>query len=975
MLGTKSGGVRRSRDVAACLGLAWLLACGADAGLGAEARVPWTTSHVEGSPEPPKPYVARRVAPKVMFNQALEIVYDAVSHRWFVLEQTGKMFTLPHDGDPDHGDLAADIHALHPDLDYLYSIAFHPKYAENHYVYVTYTRGAGLPEGTKLSRFVMQDVAGVPHLDGSSEKVILTWRSGGHNGANIRFGPDGFLYVSTGDSEVPSPPDPLNTGQDISDLLSSILRIDVDHGEGGKGYATPRDNPFVDLPKARPEVWAYGLRNPWKMSFDRATGRLWCGDVGWELWEMIHLIERGGNYGWSAMEASQPVRADAPKAPTPIRAPIVAHSHDEAASITGGVVYHGKRFPELEGAYLYGDWETGKMWALWYDGKQVTRHEEIADTHHKIVAFGQDAEGEVVYVHYGYQGTVHELERRPATNTRKFPTRLSDTGLFDSVNPLRPAPGVYEFTVAAPMWQEGTQAWFHVGLPGSSMIHTEREKESDKGSALPMTYKLVWPAGSVLAKTVWTEIRDGVGEASRRRMLETQLMHYDGAAWNAYAYRWNEAHTDATLVPAIGEKQPLPLGPKEGPGASAAVWTTSARSECLRCHNSWCGYALAFTPAHLAFGRMNGGSAVEEMRRLGLVDEGFVQQSGLLGLRDAKDASASLEARARSYLHANCSHCHRQAAGGAVNMVLNAELLPAAMRALDTTPQQGGLGLAQPKLIDPGHPWSSVICVRVAKSGMGHMPIIGPHEIDPTGLRLMEDWIASLKGATSASDLLPKAWTREAVAQRLASVEGAMEVLRAVDEGALAGELRVFALESAWQSSLATVRDLFDRFIPADRRVETLGANPDPETILRLKGNASRGALLLSVQGKMGVCLGCHSVAGAGRDFGPDLTHVGSRLKRELILESVLLPSKVIAPGYAAVTVALKDGSSQLGFVVKEDSTGVTLKLATGQSVTLVRSDIASQTKLPISLMPEGLMQSATAQEAADLVSYLEGLK
>jgi len=454
------------------------------------------------------------------------------------------------------------------------------------------------------------------------------------------------------------------------------------------------------------------------------------------------------------------------------------------------------------------------------------------------------------------------------------------------------------------------------------------------------------------------------------------MLYFDGASWNAYAYRWNEAQTDATLMPASGEKKPLPLAAKDGAGASpSGVWTTSARSECLRCHNSWCGYALAFSPAHLAFGSMNGENAVEELRRLGLVDEGFAQQSALLGLRDAKDASASLEVRARSYLHANCSHCHRQAAGGAVNMMLNAELLPAAMKALETTPQQGGLGLAQPKLIDPGHPWSSVICVRVAKSGMGHMPIIGPHDIDATGVRLLEDWIASLQGATSASELLPKTWTREAVAQRLTTVEGAMEVLRAVDEGALGGDLRVFALESAWQSPLATVRDLFDRFIPAERRVETLGASPAPEGILRLNGDAGRGAQLLSVQGKMGVCLGCHSISGTGRDFGPDLSHVGSRLKRDQILESVLLPSKVIAPGYAAVTVSLKDGSSQLGFVVKEDSAGVILKLASGQSLTLAREDITAQTKLPNSLMPEGLLQSATAQEAADLVSYLEGLK
>src|SRR5205814_436966 len=163
-------------------------------------------------------------------------------------------------------------------------------FAENHQIFITYTTGAGKDDGTKLSRFTLlpTEKRETRNESLSNEQVILTWLSGGHNGANLQFGPDNFLYISTGDAEVPSPPDPRNTGQDITDLLSSILRIDVDHQDAGLAYAIPKDNPFVHTPKARPEIWAFGLRNPWKMSFDRATGRLWCGDVGWELWEMIH---------------------------------------------------------------------------------------------------------------------------------------------------------------------------------------------------------------------------------------------------------------------------------------------------------------------------------------------------------------------------------------------------------------------------------------------------------------------------------------------------------------------------------------------------------------------------------------------------------------------------------------------------------------------------------------------------------------
>ena len=148
-------------------------------------------------------------------------------------------------------------------------------------------------------------------IDPQSEQVILKFWSGGHNGGCLDFGNDGYLYISTGDAAAPSPPDVMMTGQDCSDLLSSVLRIDVDHAEPGKPYRIPADNPFVNMPGVRPEIWAFGFRNPWKMSFDRATGDLWVGDVGWELWELIFKVKRGGNYGWSVMEGPQPVHVEA----------------------------------------------------------------------------------------------------------------------------------------------------------------------------------------------------------------------------------------------------------------------------------------------------------------------------------------------------------------------------------------------------------------------------------------------------------------------------------------------------------------------------------------------------------------------------------------------------------------------------------------------------------------------------------------
>lgn len=969
-------------------------------------RVPWTTSHIHGSPDPPKPFVARRIYGDVAFNKPTELEYDPVSKCWLLLEQWGKLFALRHDDPGAKPVLCADLKAKYQDLDYLYGLALHPHYAENHLVYLCYTRGADIDDATRVSRFQMKRDAtsGLPVLDVASEEVIFTWRSGGHNGANLQFGPDDMLYISTGDAASPSPPDPRNTGQDVSDLLSSILRIDVDHSDPGCAYAIPKDNPFVGQmvdsaehkPKpARGEVWAYGLRNPWKMSFDRATGRLWCADVGWELWESVDLIERGGNYGWSSMEASQPVRADAPKPPTPIRPPVVAHSHDEAASITGGYVYHGKKFPELEGAYIYGDWATGKIWALWYDGKQVTRHEEIADTHHKIVTFGQAPDGEIIYADYNDAAGLYALERNSAEKTEKFPTKLSETGLFvpKKHSWLEPEKGVYTFGINEPMWADaGVVMNLHIALPGMGGIRTNVKTGAPKDGVTPVTYTVEWPKDSVLVQT-YSYYKEDLGlnqpnPVQTSKFIETQILHYDGVDWNAYSYRWNEDDSDAELVPAAGEERTVHAG-----AAWKKQWRFHSRAECIRCHNSWTGYALAFQPLQLvgvprfnAPPRDPGARLLDQtdiFQSLQLLDSHFLEQTNQR-LVDTRSPAINFEnsfffqqsqLRARSYLHANCSHCHRQNAGGAVNMMLNTELLLPQTRTVGVTPQQGGLGLRNPKLIDPGNPWNSVICVRMAKPGAGHMPLVGLHDVDVEGLRAIEDWIAQMDGkAIDAAALLPKQWSKSLIEQKLATVEGAMEVLRAVDDEGIKDDLLKAALDLAWKSPLPTVRDLFERFKPEDQREKTLGTQIDTAAMLAMKGDSAHGAQVLSLQGKLGACYACHFINGTGKDFGPDLSHVGTRLTKAQILESILQPSKVIAQGFAAVAVETKDGTSYLGFVVNEEPEMLHLKTATG-SVDVKKAELKKLTKLPASLMPEGQLAGLTAQEAADVLAFLSGLK
>ena len=905
-------------------------------------KAEWKTSRIHGTPEPPKPYVAEQVFAQVPLSEALDMVPVPGLNQWVFVQNGGQLVVVANDQAATKADVALDLKAKYPNMDHAYGVAFHPKFATNKQVFVTYTNGDKLDDGSRLSRFIAkQDKPLV--IDPASEEILLTWRSGGHNGAAVTFGNDGLLYLSTGDSEIPAPPDPLKTGQDITDLLSSILRIDVDHKADGKPFAVPTDNPFMTMPKARPEIYAYGLRNPWKMSFDRPTGNLWCGDVGWEQWEQIFLIKKGGNYGWSAMEGNNSLFPER-KGPTPITPPIVTHSHTEAASITGGFVYHGKRLPELEGAYIYGDYETGNIWALWYDGKQITRHEEVATTAVKIVTFGQSEDGELYFIHWNKQSTVHQLARNPsASKPGDFPRKLSETGLFTDVAKQTLAPGVVPFAIHAGMWADGAEGSRFIGIPNGA-VETKVWTKKDGGQ----DSKVTWPKDAVLAKTMTMQTAQGKPESTKK--IETQVLHFDGLSWNAYSYRWNDEGTDAELVGPNGDERKIDLTGEQYPGGKHRYnYRFQNRAECLRCHNAWNGFALGFQPQQL----------VDEKAILatGVVTADYFKRS-TARLVNPHDKDLPVESRARSWLHANCSSCHRENGGGSVPLLLNAEVPNDKMRAINEKPTRGDFAIANGHVVSPGNPLSSVVLHRIATTGSGHMPAIGPHEVDDKAIHLIADWIISMenKGAESLADGSPEASLKVAL------------------NGSQSPHFSD-AVASASKSPNAHVRGLLERFLPDDQRVETLGTSATPEKLLALHGDAKRGANLFSTTGKAAACMACHFINGSGRDFGPDLSKVAGRLQKPQIVEAILTPSKTIATGFNAVTVTLKDGNVQLGFVVKRDADQLTLKIATGQAVPLRVSDIKSEQPLPVSLMPEGLLASFTAQEAADLLEYLTTLK
>jgi glucose/arabinose dehydrogenase len=331
------------------------------------------------------------------------------SGRRFVVEQEGRIRIV------EDGDVLAE-----PFLDItdrvnsdgfeqgLLSMAFDPEFAESGLFYLGYT---GKPQTNEVARFqVSKDDPNLADPDSEVTLLSIDDPFENHNGGLVMFGPDGYLYVGLGDGGAGG--DPEGNGQDLGTLLGSILRLDVSGGTDSDDppYAIPDDNPFVDDPDALPEIWAYGLRNPWRFSFDRETGDLWIADVGQNAWEEVDFQPAdspgGENYGWNIMEGAHCFLEDG-CATDGLVMPIAEYGHDLGDSITGGYVYRGEAIPSLQGVYLFADFGSGRLWGLQRteDGEAIVT--EPIETGLAISSFGEDAAGELYLT--AFDGTVYRI--------------------------------------------------------------------------------------------------------------------------------------------------------------------------------------------------------------------------------------------------------------------------------------------------------------------------------------------------------------------------------------------------------------------------------------------------------------------------------------------------------------------------------------------------------------------------------------
>ena len=352
---------------------------------GLERRLPLTTSRVLGSPDPLPPYCVARAFPNLKLNYPIAVVHQPGSDRLLLITQAHSSGAVKIERIVDSPKTSETEPLLELDA-VAYSIVFHPDFGKTGYLYIGSNgpeSGKG-PRKTQVYRYTM-DRRPPYKLNPASAKLIIEWESNGHNGGAMAFGHDGMFYVTSGDGTSDS--DTNIVGQDMTTLLAKVLRIDVDHPDAGKGYSIPKDNPFAGVRGVRPETWAYGLRNPWRMTIDQKTGHLWVGQNGQDLWEQAFLVRKGDNYGWSVMEGSHPFYPNRKPGPTPFAKPTIEHHHSQFRSLTGGVVYYGAKYPELQGAYVYGDYSTGKIWAMKHDGTKPIWHKELADSRLQITCF------------------------------------------------------------------------------------------------------------------------------------------------------------------------------------------------------------------------------------------------------------------------------------------------------------------------------------------------------------------------------------------------------------------------------------------------------------------------------------------------------------------------------------------------------------------------------------------------------------
>jgi uncharacterized repeat protein (TIGR03806 family) len=661
--------------------------------------------------------------PSLSFSQPTKILLEpVVDPRWFVLQKGGQVVVF----DPDNVTTPQTYLSLTVNSDGeggLLGMAFHPDYPAVSEVFLSYTiQHTGPSMRSVVSRFILDST--VSPGAGTAEQVILEVDQdfSNHNGGDIAFGPDGLLYIGFGDGG--SGGDPNNRAQDTRYLLGSMLRIDV-LGAGvsaSNPYVIPGDNPFASGAKCGPgananscpEIYAWGLRNPWRWSFDVATGDLWLGDVGQGAYEEVDRIELGGNYGWRCREGAHNFNISG--CDGSYIDPVTEYGRTQGNSITGGLVYRGSVIPGLTGRYVFADYGSGRIWALRSDGAGGYENEEIVDTSTGPTSFAAGPDGEMFYTDIN-SGRIRQLVP-DVGGTDTIPELLSDTGCVDPADITQPYAGLIPYDINAPFWSDGAVKDRYLGLPDGTTISIGGDDD------------WTFPAGSVLVKNF----------RLNSQLVETRhLMRHPDGVWAGYTYEWNASATEATRVRG---------------GKSVTVngqdWIFPSEAQCTQCHTTAAGFALGPETAQLNRDFTYPSTSITA-NQLATLDHVVMFSSPLPATPDAlptmpdpADESADLDQRARAYLHTNCAQCHQSGGPTPVDIDFLYTTALTDTGACDVAPQAGDLGLTNPSIIAPGNASRSVLVARVSTRDSNGMPPVGSTISDAAGVALLTSWINSL---------------------------------------------------------------------------------------------------------------------------------------------------------------------------------------------------------------------------------------
>jgi len=630
----------------------------------------------------------------------------------------------------------------------LLGMAFHPDYANNSQIYLSYTRTDtviinGDPVGqlrSYISRFTLSQGNWL-----ETPILVIDQPAGNHNGGNIAFGADSYLYIGFGDGGGGNDQlnNPIGHGQDTTTLLGAMLRIDVD---AETPYGIPPDNPFADELQCLaldtrnnghncPEIFAYGLRNPWRWSFDSMTNALWLGDVGQSAREEIDIIELGNNYGWRIMEGA--ICTPGVSLPncdtTGLTLPVIDYiRYSSTHAVVGGYVYRGNNsdLEFLAGTYLYADTYTGEIWGL-SDQNQDGNYTNslLYDFGGNIYSFAQDNQGELYILSPAFSAGVGNNIYKIAADLSgptisSIAPLLSQTGCVDQQNPTQAASGLIPFDVINPLWSDNAQKNRYMALPNDSKIEVDANGD------------FIFPIGTVLVKDF--SLND--------RIVETRLLMRHNDRWGGYSYEWQYDQQDAPSDAVLLTSSKIKFIENQN-------WFYPSRGQCFDCHVDQSNIALGPEVLQLNHsltyaGTGNSANQVTTYEAIGLMNT--VDQSlKSLSLSALDDDSVSFETRAKSYLHSNCAHCHQPEVTPIVNMDLRFLTPLQQMNVCNSRPLRDELGHTDPYIIDSAGTYTmpnSILIARMetAFSSGVRMPPLATEQVHLQALEVFKNWVNEL---------------------------------------------------------------------------------------------------------------------------------------------------------------------------------------------------------------------------------------